>query len=615
MSVYNKNLQVLKEKDKVLYQAVLDWNEPMRDQCFVQETRNGSQILGIKQDGKDYYMGSRYNPEKEAERFAEQYHSLVNESYMIYLGLGDGRIARNVISKKGNRVQYLFYEPSPDIFLYVLHHFDVSDILENDRVRVMVKGMGDKVLDVEIGKEITDENFKWCILDAMPLYKQLFSEDYEMIRQKYSFLVSLVAANLTTVGYFGKEEAYNNILNLKELFHSNCEEDFEGVFPTDRPAIIVAAGPSLEKNVQYLKQAKGKMLIIAVDTALRYLVSQGVQPDLAVIADPKKPVRLFEDNEVRKIPLALCSGANNEIVRLMKDEKVIFISAEGAYYEKMYQIAGKHMYELFSGGSVATVAFVLARAWGYSEIVLVGQDLALAPDKVHAGKDDVDVHKLNQNKIEIEGYYGDKVYTSPDYNFYREWYEMIIPRKIGNLKLEVINATEGGAKIKGSKQMRLKEVVDSFNSEPFDFEGTIRNMPYTFNCEQRREVINMWKESILHIDELKERLEIGIYEISCAIDTIKTKKTNLFDAEDTRKKIKDIIETCNSYAEIYFVDLLVAEKYKNIIADILNSKSNDLEECVRLFDKQKEYMQQMYLAADEIGMLFVELVKSVEGDK
>ena len=81
------------------------------------------------------------------------------------------------------------------------------------------------------------------------------------------------------------------------------------------------------------------------------------------------------------------------------------------------------------------------------------------------------------------------------------------------------------------------------------------------------------------------------------------------------KKIKDIIETCNSYAEIYFVDLLVAEKYKNIIADILNSKSNDLEECVRLFDKQKEYMQQMYLAADEIGMLFVELVKSVEGDK
>ena len=94
MSVYNKNLQVLKEKDKVLYQAVLDWNEPMRDQCFVQETRNGSQILGIKQDGKDYYMGSRYNPEKEAERFAEQYHSLVNESYMIYLGLGDEKLLK-----------------------------------------------------------------------------------------------------------------------------------------------------------------------------------------------------------------------------------------------------------------------------------------------------------------------------------------------------------------------------------------------------------------------------------------------------------------------------------------------------------------------------------------
>ncbi len=361
MSVYDKNLQVLKEKDQVLYQAVLDWNEPVIEHCFVQKARNGSQILGIERNGRNYYMGSRYNPEQEAERFAEQYRSLVNESYMIYLGFGDGRIAQGVVANKGDRVQYLFYEPSPDIFLYVLHHFDISDILENERVRIMVKGMGDKVLDVEIGKGITDENFRWCILDALPLYKQLFAEDYDIVKQKYSFLVNLVAANLTTSGYFGKEEARNNILNMKELFHSNCEEEFEGVFPTDRPAIIVAAGPSLEKNVQYLKQAKGKMMIIAVDTALRYLVSQGVQPDLAVVADPKKPVRLFEEDAVRKIPLALCYGANNEIVRLMKDEKLVFVSAEGAYFEKMYQIAGKHMYTLSGGGSVATFAFVLAR--------------------------------------------------------------------------------------------------------------------------------------------------------------------------------------------------------------------------------------------------------------
>lgn len=613
MSVYDKNLQVLKEKDQVLYKTVLDWKEPMEEHCFVQEARNGAQILGVERDGRNYYMGSRYNPEQEAERFAGQYRSLVNESYMIYLGLGDGRIARTVIANKGDRVQYLFYEPSPDIFLYVLHHFDISDVLENDRVRIMVKGMGDKVLDVEIGKGITDENFKWCILDALPLYKQLFAEDYDIVKQKYSFLVSLVAANLTTTGYFGKEEARNNILNMKELFHSNCEEDFEGAFPTDRPAIIVAAGPSLEKNVQYLKQAKGKMMIIAVDTALRYLVSQGVQPDLAVVADPKKPVRLFEEDAVRKIPLALCSSANNEIIRMMKDEKLVFVSAEGAYFEKMYQIAGKHMYTLSGGGSVATFAFVLARAWGYSKIVLVGQDLALAPDKVHAGKDDVDLQKLSAPKIEIEGYYGDKVYTSRDYNFYREWYEMIIPSKIGDLELEVINATEGGAKIKGATQMTLKEVIDSCDAESFNFEGTIRNMPCTFNSTQKQEVVNMWKESIAHIEELRDKLQDGMKETCGITDAIQNNAP--FDFVKAQKKIKKIIEDCNVYEEIYFIDVLVSEEYKKIIVDILDSKDDSSEESIRLLNKQKGYMQQMYDAASTVKEWFVELVDSVKGDE
>lgn len=610
MSVYDKNLLILKGKDQVLYKAVLDWKEPMEEHCFVQEARNGAQILGIERDGRNYYMGSRYDPEQEAERFAEQYRSLVNESYMIYLGFGDGRIARSVITNKGDRVQYLFYEPSPDIFLYVLHHFDISDILENDRVRIMVKGMGDKVLDVEIGKGITDENFRWCILDALPLYKQLFVEDYDVVKQKYSFLVNLIAANLTTSGYFGKVEARNNILNMKELFHSNCEEEFEGVFPTDRPAIIVAAGPSLEKNVQYLKQAKGKMIIIAVDTALRYLVSQGVQPDLAVVADPKKPVRLFEEDAVRKIPLALCYGANNEIVRLMKDEKLVFASAEGAYFEKMYQIAGKHMYTLSGGGSVATFAFVLARAWGYSKIVLVGQDLALAPDKVHAGKDDVDLQKLSAPKIEIEGYYGDKVYTSPDYDFYREWYEMVIPRKIGDLELEVINATEGGAKIKGAKQMPLKEVVDSCEVELFDFEGTIRNMPCTFNSKQKQEVINMWKESILHIDKMKDKLQSGIYELTDLIQMLGNNNYSIEKIEKSQKKIKKIIEESDSYMEIYFVDLLVAEEYKEMIGDILDVSKDKIDECRRVFMKQQKYMQQMYDAVEQIKDWFVELVDS-----
>lgn len=612
MSYYEKNLKIIKKKNPRLNAAIKEWNKAIQIECSIIETKNGSRIICAKKEEKEYYMGSRYNPKKEAERFAKQYENLVDHSYIIFVGLGSGVIAEQVIKANGVNVQYLFYEPSADIFLFALQNYDMTYVLDHDNVNIIVKGMNDQMLDIDIGRCITAENYKWCILDAMPLYKQLFEESYELIRQKYSFLVTMVGSNIATISYFGRNEARNNILNMKELFHSNCEEDFEDVFPTDRPAIIVAAGPSLEKNVQYLKKAKGKMLIIAVDTALRYLLSQDIRPDMVVVADPKKPVQLFENKETHRIPMAFCGSANNDIVKLMKNTKVILASAEGEYFDQMYQIAGKHMYVLSAGGSVATFAFTLARAWGYHDIILVGQDLALSNNKVHAGKDDIDMFKLSRDKIEIEGYYGDKVYTSPDYNFYREWYEAVLAQKIDGDELRVINATEGGAKIAGTIQMPLQEAIESVRVESFDFEKTIKEMPCTFNEQQQEKVIQMWKDSITHMSQLRYKLQKGIRLIDQGIKMIKTHTYTVSKVQKIQKEIGKIAEECNNFDEIIFVDYYISPEQGDVLGDVFSIKEDDVEECIRMFSKMKEYMKCMYDATKDIENLFKELLNDKE---
>ena len=161
--------------------------------------------------------------------------------------------------------------------------------------------------------------------------------------------------------------------------------------------------------------------------------------------------------------------------------------------------------------------------------------------------------------------------------------------------------------------MTLKEVIDSCDAESFDFEGTIRNMPCTFNSTQKQEVVNMWKESIAHIEELRDKLQDGMQETCGVIDAIQNNAP--FDFVKAQKKIKKIIEDCNSYEEIFFIDVLVSQNYKNIIIDILDSKDDNSEECVRLLNKQKEYMNQMYDAASTVKEWFVELVDSVKGDE
>jgi hypothetical protein len=50
-------------------------------------------------------------------------------------------------------------------------------------------------------------------------------------------------------------------------------------------ALVVAAGPSLDRNVHDLAPALDRTLVIACDTAARPLLTLGVEPDLIVAAD------------------------------------------------------------------------------------------------------------------------------------------------------------------------------------------------------------------------------------------------------------------------------------------------------------------------------------------
>lgn len=58
----------------------------------------------------------------------------------------------------------------------------------------------------------------------------------------------------------------------------------------DTTGIVVAAGPSLNKNINELKKAKGKSLIIAVDTALKPLLRAGIVPDMFLLLMHKNPL-------------------------------------------------------------------------------------------------------------------------------------------------------------------------------------------------------------------------------------------------------------------------------------------------------------------------------------
>ena len=90
--------------------------------------------------------------------------------------------------------------------------------------------------------------------------------------------------------------------NMMPFIKSKSIMDFNRLCPKDIPAFVVASGPSLNKNIEELKRAKGKSLIVAVDSAIPTLLRNDIVPDLFVTLDSKKDIRHTDDERSHTIP-------------------------------------------------------------------------------------------------------------------------------------------------------------------------------------------------------------------------------------------------------------------------------------------------------------------------
>lgn len=626
MSFYNDNMEVLKVHNTLLYEGLEKYTKLLDDEKVVLsvpedddrncwnmiesveslQARDGSLIVKISKDEKDYYLNSQYRPKEEAVKFANQYHKLIDYSVMMMLGLSNGIVAKEIIDQQEENVRFIFYEPSPQIFIHVMQHYDLKEVLGHPRVCLFVAGLNDGRMDKIMQGMVTSSNYRHCIMDALPKYHQIFPEEYDNFEERYQFVVNAVRYNIVTKQYFSTDMTKNDIYNMQYFLKGNCGEDFDNVFPTDMPAILVAAGPSLEKNVDLLKEAKGKLFIVAVDTALRFLSDRGIRPDLVVTVDAKKPIRLFEREELQDLPIAITSYANNQVLELMNSKKVLFVSVDNPYYDKMAKVAGKQVRYLPNGGSVATVAFSMLVNWGFKKIVLIGQDLALGKDKVHAGKDDVDLGKLDGNKIAVEGYYGDTVYTTKDYDEYRRWYEMVVR---SDVKLEIINATEGGAKIKGATQMTLREVLDEYMGTPLDYEALITDCEGMFSVEEQNRVKELWKDSIKNLVGIERRMQEGIHLSEQGIRMLKNQSYTASKLKQLQKRIDKILGECDKCEEIFFADSLCEDKHGDILGDIFEASETDESEYGRLLEKLRDYMKDMKESVKEVKEMFEHVIE------
>lgn len=442
----------------------------------VESARAGLPTLTITAEGKTFSYHSRYDPLAEARRQVESALQTKHTNVLI-LGAGLGYLVDIVLEKlarPGSERQVYVVEPDPQVFIRALADRDMQPVLNDPRVEWCV-GMTPDEFGDRWSMGLDWANFDGLAVIEHPPSLARFHGYFERIKEKVLYLSNRSKGNLVTLMHTGNEFHSNSFANLRAALTlpgiGRMFGRFAGV-----PAVIVAAGPSLEKNAHLLADIRDRFLIISVDTSFRQLVARNIRPHIVLAADPSYLNSLDfvgVENETGVV-LAIEPMTYPDILEHFQGPKMVMTFGGGLHttIEKFREPTGK----VVCWGSIATTAFDLARSCGCDPIVFVGLDLSFQDGKLYARgsySDDVfydSVHPYTSLEHETIDYIqtrgvhripmpdGTVLFTDQNMNLYRAWFE----DQFRQTKQTVINATEGGVVTRHVTCMPLAEVVQTY---------------------------------------------------------------------------------------------------------------------------------------------------------
>ncbi len=555
MTIYEENLKALSAKYSRMDELIEEAKEKMEPELEIIEevSYDEEPIIKVQKEGKTCYLNGKRNTKEPAEKWVETLGKLPNNAPVFIMGLGNPSYLKELAEHTKKKITIIIYEPSFQIFLHFLEHVSIAEWMEKHMITFFVKGikgMDEQAMRGMAGRVLTYESIPFSRRLVLPNYDVLFPDEVLGFVKVMFDIADFELSQYSTQISFSTVTVKNMLDNIKYLCNGYKTIQLVEVIPRDIPGILVSAGPSLNKNIKELKRAKGKAFIIAVDTAIKPLLSEGIIPDMFAVVDGRKPLSLVEKEEAKEIPLLGTLSASSAVLEYHTGMK--FFYNEGyAVSDHILLKQDMDFGSVETGGSVATTAFSLLYKIGLPCIILVGQDLAYTGDKSHADGTFADVMKKEDTKnyITVEGNTEEKVPTTEILKLYLKWFgDYIAAAKKYDPNFRVINATEGGAKIEHTEIMTLHDAIEQECTKEVDIQACLKKLPPMLNEENRK-----WAEE--YLDSFPDKF----------LEVAKS-------ANKTRKLYKKLEQTC---------------KRKNIDTKEYQSLLKKIEKSIKQIEKNE----------------------------
>jgi len=475
----------------------------------------------ILPDGSFYYLGNMIQYCEEQFKGFEANN--VKIPVFCSFGLGYEVLYWLQFKSKEHQTQgVIIFEKDIELFQCAMNVTDLTQLISNPGIHFFV-GVPLDQLYTKLREHYQKEMQQMLMCGAtQPLFlypAMKIGKDYYI--QAMQILFEAMYHNIQNFGncpedsLIGLENMLDNVSEIVNNPGINLLYDkFKG-----KPAIIVAAGPSLKKNMHLLKGLEDKALIISVDASFKYLMKNGIKPHMVTSLEREHEVQQFFDNfdpeEVKDVYMTACPVLFNHVYKSYTGPQII-VYRNFDHFKWLEIDRGILDIKLSS----SNMAFKIAEALGCDPIILVGQDLAYGEDgETHVTE--VPFSSEGEGIFFVKGNVSDQVKTNTGwYNFLRA-YEVDITQHKGS----VINCTEGGAFIPGCHVAPFAETIERFMHVPFDPLEIIKENLSQFNSvandlEKLKGIVEKTESDVRSIIDLcivgaesckkhKEELEIG----------------------------------------------------------------------------------------------------------
>ncbi len=484
----------------------------------LQATRSGAwTAVRATPSGADVYLHSRYDPVAEANRLVDAVDT--DDKYcFVVSGSGLGYHVAALLSRLRGDAFIVCSEPDEALLATALTCVDLADAIGEDRLIFITDN--DKP---RLHRRLRSRN-TLIMLGAQfvhhPPSLRIAESAHQAISAAIAEFVTYTRMTLVTLVSNSRITCENIAMNLARYMTTPPIDQLRNRF-AGYPAIIVSAGPSLSRNIDQLAELKGRAVLCAVQTTLRPLLERGIVPDFATSLDFHEMSRkFFEDvGDLTRTHLVAEPKATWHVIDHYPGPVSLLDNAwaRSLIGDELAARGG-----LKPGATVSHLAFYLAVYMGCDPIVFVGQDLGYTGHvfyvpgvEIHrAWRSELNrFHTMEQKEWErivrnreilhrVPGIDGGEVYTDELLLTYLEQFQNDIaaePRR-------VINATEGGAHLRGTEVLCLSEVAEQYCHRKID--------PDLFACPKNEEChdgtrLSATKRQLEHrIDELGGVIEM-----------------------------------------------------------------------------------------------------------